>query len=437
MIGAGSGFVVSIARELVTSDVLKGATFVLMDPVPAQLELAERTVRGILEEHNTPVTVRTCDNLPEALAGTQYVITSCEQRRWEFWQQDIEIPERHGVYQIMGENGGPGGQIHALRNIALFKGITDAMAHYCPDAWLLNFTNPMSYLCTYLAKYTPIRTLGFCHQVHGSFGVIAEQLGFQPGELEVITGGVNHFNWLLDVRLRGTGKSYLQEFLTQVRQSIYWQQKHARVPRQEFTLEILNTFGAYPVGYDDHIIEYLPFFYEREEWEEHGYESFKVELQKYLARKNKTSLAAMTLQGDQVTEPPFPRDPLHPYYAELPCKVIVALETNTPTYFDAINILNHGSIDNLPAEAIVDVPGLAIGGTVRGIHVGELPIAAMELCRRQITLHEMIARASAEGDAGLVVQALCLDPYVRSITQARRIWDDYYAFYKDYLPQFA
>ena len=97
-------------------------------------------------------------------------------------------------------------------------------------------------------------------------------------------------------------------------------------------------------------------------------------------------LEAMTLQGYGVNKPPFPRDPCHPYYAEKPCQVIEALETNTPTYLDAINIVNHGCISNLPADAIVDIPAVVIGGQVRGIHVGELPIGCMELCRRQITL---------------------------------------------------
>ena len=228
----------------------------------------------------------------------------------------------------------------------------------------------------------------------------------------------------------------MKEFLRQVRGSEYWRRRHAKVPRQEFTLEILNTFGAYPVGYDDHIVEYLPFFYERDEWEEHGYEPRSVGL-KNAIEKDTRSIEAMTLQGEHIENPPFPRDETHPYYAEKPCQVIEALESNTPTYLDAINIVNHGSVSNLPEDAVVDIPALVVGGAVRGIHVGELPIAAMELCRRQITLHEMIAKAAAQGDAGLVVQALCLDPYVHSITQARRIWEDYFREYQECLPRFA
>jgi alpha-galactosidase len=116
--------------------------------------------------------------------------------------------------------------------------------------------------------------------------------------------------------------------------------------------------------------------------------------------------------------------------------VISALETNTPYYIDAINIVNNGAVDNLPADAILDLPAVAIGGEVRSIHVGALPKGPCELSRRQITLHEMIAQAAVEGDDDLVLQALCLDPYVRSITQARNIWREFRALYKEDLPAF-
>lgn len=108
------------------------------------------------------------------------VISSCEKSRYPNWVKDFQIPENHGVHQLKAENGGPGGIIHGIRNISMFMGILEQMEQYCPDALLMNFTNPMSILCTYFNRYSPIRNLGFCHQVHGSFGVIAEMLGFDP-----------------------------------------------------------------------------------------------------------------------------------------------------------------------------------------------------------------------------------------------------------------
>ena len=148
------------------------------------------------------------------------------------------------------------------------------------------------------------------------------------------------------------------------------------------------------------------------------------------------TLESMTLLTSDRHKTPFPNDVNHEYYAEKPCAVIDAMETNTLTYLDAVNIVNRGCISNLPFDAIVDIPAVVKGGQVRGVQVGELPIGPMELCRRQITLHEMVAKATHEGDEKLAIQALCLDPYVRSITQARKIWADFKKEYIDYLPTF-
>lgn len=435
MPGAGSGFVLSIAKELLHDPVFTDAEFVLMDPDRERLDAAFEAVRDILRGAETGVRVRATTDRTDALDGANYVITSCEKDRYFNWISDLRIPMKYGVTQMVGENGGPGGLIHGMRNICMFMDIVRDMEKYAPDAWLMNFTNPMSILCTYFKNYTKVKALGFCHQVHGSFGLIAEELGLEPGELEVITGGVNHFNWLFDIRKRGTGVSFKEEFFRLVRESKYWKEKGDMIPEQMFTLDILNVFGMYPVGYDEHIVEYMSCFYDSSEWPKYGYECLVGRYEKLVAEKHHT-LEAQRLLGQSYVNPPFPRNPDHPYYAENPCRVISALETNTPAYFDAINIVNHGAVGNLPANAIVDVPGLAIGGAVRSVYVGELPEGPCEMVRRQITLHEMIARAAAEGSDDLAVQALCLDPYVHSINQAKNIWHDYRERYRKELTTF-
>lgn len=437
MIGAGSGFVINIARDLASFASLSEVQFVLMDTDSGRLDKAYAAVTEILKEEAPGIRVEASLDLSESLEGCDYVIASCEQNRYPNWIQDVEIPRRHGVHQFTAENGGPGGMMHALRNIEMFKPILAEMETRCPDAWMLNFTNPMSFLCTYFKNYSPIRSLGFCHQVHGCFGVIAEMLDMQPGDLEVISGGVNHFSWLLDVRKRGSSQSYLNEFLDRVLHSTYWKENRDNVPLQKFTREILKTFGAYCIGYDDHIVEYLPFFYEPEEWAAQGFEGILTRRLRPTVERGDggKTLEAMTLLAEaRHQEIPFPAEDTHPYYAEKPCGVIDAFETNTPLYLDALNLENHGCIDNLPSDAIVDIPALIVGGEARGVHVGALPLAAAELCRRQITQHEIIARAAHEGDEALVEQALCLDPWVRSITQARAIWADFkdaYGLFRD------
>jgi len=440
MIGAGApGFPVKVAEELVRSEVLGESTFALMDIDAGRLDAAAARIQALVEEAGGALRIEATTDRRRALDGASHVVTSCEPQRVPLWTRDLEIPAAHGVHQLTGENGGPGGQAHAMRNITLFMAICADMRELCPDAWLMNFTNPMSFLCTYAHRFGGVKTMGFCHQVHGSFGVIAEMLGFEPGQLEVITAGVNHFNWLLDIRHRGTGESYYEQFLKSVRQSRYWQRVRTNMPMQRFTLEILEVFRAYPVGYDDHIAEYVPFFYEPDEWESFGYTSHIEHLQQVQQRRDAadgTNPYDKQLAASADEHYPFPRDPGHPYYIEHACLMMEALETNTPTYTDAINIVNGGSVSNLPHDAVVDIPAVAVGGRVRGLDVGALPKPAAELCRRQITIHEMVVDATVHGDRQLALQAMCLDPYIRSITQARRILADFLSEYRDYLPQF-
>jgi alpha-galactosidase len=319
--------------------------------------------------------------------------------------------------------------------------IVEAMKKCCPNAWLMNFTNPMSMLTTYLLKYTPIKNAGFCHQVHGSFGVIAEMLGYKPGEFYIITAGINHLNWLFDIRHKGCNESCMDEFLESVKKSKWWKENHKKVPQQKFSLEMLNTFNMYPVGYDDHIIEYFSCFWNHSEWEKHDYHSQAVELQESLDKrgeKTSTEIRAQTLQGigPEAERPPFPRDENHPYYHEDTCQMIKSLETGQMTYFDANVGFNHGAVGNLPYDAIIDRPVVVRNGQVRSIHVGNLPIGPAEVCRRQIAIHEMVVEGTVKGDESLIVQALCLDPYVTSVTQAKAIWNDYFNEYKKYLTTF-
>ncbi len=435
MIGAGSGFTISIVKELVTHELFDGWEFCLMDTSMDNIKLMLQKINPIFEQSPWKIKISLTSSLEEALDGCDYVISSCEPKRYVNWAKDLGIPEQFGVHQVKGENGGPGGMIHGMRNISMFMGIIKEMEKRCPNAWLMNFTNPMSILCTYFKNYSKIKALGFCHQVHGSFGVIAEMIGMEPGELEVVSAGVNHLNWLFDVRKKGSAESCMDEFLEKVRNSKYWKKRFKNIPEQNFTLEVLNTFNMYPVGYDDHIIEYMSFFWEKHEWEKYGVHAL-TKFYKDLSLKTFREVKKQELLGAEYEKPPFPKNSDHPYYAEKPCQVIVALETNTPTYFDAINIKNNGAVSNLPADIILDVPGMAIGGEVRSIHVGELPLGPLEICRRQTALHEMISKATVEGDESLVVQTLCLTPYIRSISQAKNIWKAYKKEYIEYLPTF-
>ena len=445
MIGAGSFFTDSMTEGLCrSSELFAGSTFTLMDTDPKRLRASERRNKLMVKEKGADITIKATTDRRRALDGCDYVVTSFDRDRAATWLKDLEIPMRYGVHQYMGENGGPGGQAHAMRNITVFMDICRDMHELCPNAWVMNFTNPMSFVCTYLNRYGGVPALGFCHQVHGSFGVVAEMLGMEPGELQVITAGVNHFNWLIDIRKRGAGESCREEFFERVRKSTYWKKNRPRHPAQQFTRDVLENFGLYVVGYDDHVSEYVPFFYPREEWEKRGYEPHVDALRRSVkSRRKRAAMSDDELLDAEVGARaeyrfafPFPKDGGHPHYQEKPTEVMEALAANKLHYLTAIVIPNCGAVDNLPHDAVVDAPGVAIGGEVRGVHVGPLPTFAAELCRRQIAIHELLVDATVQGDRQKVMQSMALDPYVHTIKQARQITDAFLKYYREDLPQF-
>ena len=444
MIGAGSFFTDSVTEGLCRQpDLFAGSTFTLVDSDDERLRLSLHRQEKIVREAGVDITLAATTDRRRALAGCDYVVTSFDRDRARTWLRDIEIPQASGVHCWLGENGGPGGQAHAMRNITVFMDIAKDMEELCPDAWLMNFTNPMSFVCTYMRRYTSIKTLGFCHQVHGSMGVVAEMLGYEPGDLEVISGGINHFNWLVDIRRKGSAESFMEAFKEKVLASEWWHRILPNVPEQIFTREILETFDAYPIGYDSHIAEYLPFFYDVDERARLGFPDHATHLKAFIAKRDALAVAtdeekqaAESMARSEFQNVPFPKDGTHPWYRELTTDVMEAFAANQPLHLTSIVIPNHGSIDNLPHDAIVDIPAVAIGGAVRGLHVGPLPPFAAELCRRQIAIHELLCEATVEGSRLKFRQSLALDPYVRSMSQARDIADAFLAEYRDDLPQF-
>ncbi len=447
MIGSGSiGFSMGVAKELVHSSLMKDSTFVLVDIDAQKLEQSVARINRLVHEEQGTIHLEATTDRRVALQGADFVVTAFAPNRVDCWIKDIEIAKKHGVELLTGENGGPAGQIHALRNITIMRDIAKDMEALCPSAWLMNFTNPMSMLCTYLYKHTTIKSIGFCHQVHGSFGVVAEMMGMEPGDLQVITGGINHMNFLMDIRQKGTGDSYLENFYEQVRQSPYWKKIQRFVPDQRFTLDFLETFGCYPVGYDNHICEYMPFFYSANKCKALGYPSVindLVELREIekqqadgIPKSVKSTLDEVEIERriakDKV---PFPKDTADPYYKETPVAVMEALLTNKPLYLDAMVTTNHGAISNLPSDAVVDVPVVIAGGAVRSVHVGKLPFFAAELCRRQIAIHELVVEAAVTSCRQRLLEAFCLDPYIHDIDTAKALLADYLDENSEYIPE--
>ncbi len=454
-IGAGSAvFGLSNMATIVRSKRLRGAELALVDIDEAGLETMTKLARKMNEAWDAQMTITSTTNREEALPGADFVVVSVQVGpREEVWELDWQIPLRHGVRQPYAENSGPGAFAHTARNAPLILDIARDMERLCPDAWYLNFTNPMIRLTWVVQRYTKIKVVGLCHQLYWGHAmaaaVLADRWGLQFPEgfhvhtdydnwanlfqgilagvqhLDVKAAGLNHFSWVYDIRDKETG----EDLYPLLRERWFNQMRRDFEP---LTRELFEIFGMMPTPGDAHLCEYLPWTHDpiTKPWEK-----YHLTLQSWdgnrRRRADRKALAEAYVAGER------PVDELKWAFSEGVPEIIEAITFNDNHYHVQLNLPNDGLIPNLPADAIVEVPGNISGFGIRGLNFPPLPEGIAELCRRELALSSLVVDASVKGDRDLALQALLLDPMMNDIDRARAILDDFLTTFAEYLPQFA
>jgi len=205
-IGAGSiSFGPSQIKDFVLEPALRGSTLALVDTNVEALDLMTRFAQRLNQALDAGLTIEAATDRRQALPEADFVITSVAVDRMPTWKKDFEIPLKHGVQHVLGENGGPGGLLHTLRNVPLLLGIARDMEALCPTALLLNFTNPESRICLALDRYTDVAYAGLCHGLGMGLEMISDITGIELADLQGKAAGLNHFCWFLDIRRQSTG----------------------------------------------------------------------------------------------------------------------------------------------------------------------------------------------------------------------------------------
>ncbi len=476
VIGAGSAvFGLNTLATLINNKRLHGSQLALVDLNPEALELVKRLADRLNKEWDANMTITSHTHHATALEGAEYVVISIEvPPREELWKMDYEIPLKYGVRQPYAENGGPGGFMHAARNIGPLLEIAHDMERHCPDAWMLNFSNPLIRLCDAVNRYSKIKVVGLCHQLHMGYALVAHMLrdvldiqesgdfidatpiahvlrkvldpqalgpfvntAATPSQIpmhfglaaqaydkiEIVAAGINHFTWILNIRDKRTGEDLFPLFKER------WE---AYDPAFEpLTRRLFQHFGAFPVAGDEHICEYVPWVSDpvTKPWEKYDITLYEWDVWDNLRKEGLGDIA-------QRGEGKMSIDDLEDEDSEGVMELVVAMAGGEPHYHLAVNIPNDGYINNLPDNSIVEVPGLVSGLGVRGIGVGSLPPGVAELCRRELVTAQLGVDAAVKGDRQLAMQCLLLDPVIRDIDVAQQILDDYLQTYRPYLPQF-
>ncbi|MGD1992959.1 MAG: hypothetical protein PVI59_07180 [Anaerolineae bacterium] len=454
VVGAGSAsFGINTLGALVRSERLRGSHLALVDRNSEALALVGRLAKRLNQEWGAGMTISSYTHHAPALDGAEFVILSIEvPPRERLWRMDYEIPLRHGVRQPYAENGGPGGFVHAARNIGPLLDIVRDMERICPRAWLINFTNPMVRICDAVARYSDIRVVGLCHQIKVGYAMVglalADDLGIDvpPGftntlaspttipprgevarqameKLSIRAAGLNHFTWMLDLRDRHTGADLYPLFRRR------WAELDPGF--EPLTRRIFEIFGCFPIPGDEHLCEYLPWVSDAQTapWETFDLSLYEWDVWEGLRSAGYDEVARMA-DGEQDVEP------LRQAESEGAVEIVENMAGAGTHVHLAVNLPNAGCISNLPAEGIVEVPGVVTGAGVHGVDVGPLPEPIAELCRRELTVAQLGVDAAVHGDRTAALQCLLLDPVVTDIDVAQRILDDYLEAYREYLPQF-
>jgi alpha-galactosidase len=453
IIGAGSAiFGLGTLATLVRSERLRGSRLALVDLNADGLGLIDALARRLNREWDAELTIESSTHREDVLPGADFVIVSIEAGPREgLWRRDWEIPLQFGVRQPYGENGGPGGLAHTLRQVPQVLAIAQDMERFCPDAWLINFSNPLPRLCLAVSRYSRIRAVGLCHQVNVAYmmaGVaLADRFGVDvpPGLssdahpdvwpkaghladqmkplIDVKAAGLNHFTWILDLRDRRSGEDLYPAF----REALM------ALPAdfEPLTRALFQATGLCPVPGDSHLAEYLPWCHDAQTQPWEKYRLFLYDWERAQEERDKGWRAIEAMAHGKA-----PVDRLRHAHSEGATEIVEGL-LGFENYHVAVNIPNRGHIANLPDGAIVELPALVGGWGIRGLNTGPLPEMVAELCRREIAVAGLAVEAAVRGDRQTALQALLLDPCINDIDTARAILDAYLAEYAEYLPQFG
>ncbi len=424
IIGAGSvSFGPGSLRDAIQCKELKGSKLVLVDLNEQHLNLVTKLAKRMNEEAGTGLTIESTTNRREALPEADFVITSVAVKRDELWKADWDIPRKYGIRQVLGENGGPGGLSHALRNIPIILDICSDMEELCPNAWLINFSNPESRICMAVSKYTNIKAVGLCHGVFMGRDRVAEIIGRKGTEIDVKAAGVNHLVWLMDIRDKATGEDLYP--LLRKKEAELDESEVGIFGHDPLSRAMFRHFGYWPSPTDDHIGEYLPYAWEKTGLEGYNFENANKHRDSTWARIKELADGKGEL-GDLLTRPS----------GEIAFDIIRAITENRNEYVLAVNIPNNGCIANLPSDAVVEVPALVSGYGIQGLTMGALPDGIAALCNIQVAVQRLAVEAAVHGDKQKAMQALLVDPVVDSMDAAVSTLEELLSVHGKYLPRF-
>lgn len=432
LVGAGSAqFGYGTLGDIFCSKSLQGTRIVLHDINPDTLKTVTETAKNFIEKNKLDFTVEAELNRKEAFKNADFIISSIEVGdRFRLWDQDWKIPLQYGINQVYGENGGPGGVFHSLRIIPPILEIVKDAVEICPDAWIFNYSNPMTAICTAVKRaYPEAKFIGMCHEIGWLNRWLPPMLNMKNEDIYFKAAGLNHFSCMLEVKDKKTGKDLYPDVLKKADDFFHYETGYSDVwdmyrktgkfeESERYYKEhsgikssyewadrrlhkfILDTYKLLPITVDSHFGEYIAWAWDVADHRGIAdfYDLYKIELRE--------KLPVIEMQTHERVIP-----------------IIDGMLTNEGYEEAAVNILNDGLLEDLPSWIAVEVPAVIDKNGVTGIKIGTLPKGYAALLRNYCGVYDLTAEAVLHKDKNSVIQALLANPIVHKASVVEKLVD--------------
>lgn len=421
LVGAGSAqFGYGTLGDIFVSKVLSGANVTLLDINPTALDIVFKYTKKFIEDNKLDFKVEATTNRKEAFKGADFIISSIEVGdRFRLWDEDWKIPQQYGFHQVYGENGGPGGVFHALRIIPPILDIVADAKEVCPNAYIFNYSNPMTAICTTVnRKYPKAKFIGMCHEIGWLSRWLPRMLNMKEEDIYFKAAGLNHFSCMLEVMDKKTKKDLYPDvlkkahdfFLHEEGYSDIWdrvKEKGKSITTESYHKEgvnvkskyewadrkllkfILETYKLLPITVDSHFGEYLSWA-----WDLVDHRGILDFYDLY-----KSSLSQVE-----------PKIELKTHERVVP--IIEGILTDANFEEAAVNIQNNGTIEDLPNWIAVEVPAIVNKNGLTGVPIKNVPKGYLSMLRTYSSVYDLTAEAVINKSRDFVIQAMLANPIV-------------------------
>ena len=430
MIGAGSLiFCKTLSMDILATEALADCELCLMNRTKPKLDHMEAFLRRVIEQNHCSARLTATLDRREALDGADYVIVMIQVGGLDAFKTDYEIPLKYGVDQCIGDTLGPGGIFRGLRTVPVLVDIARDMEELCPDAYLLNYANPMAAVCYGLGQATKVKFIGLCHGVQTTLDLIAGYVGVPKEHVDHLCAGINHMAWFLSLRDKRDGRDLYPLFRERCEQPGYYVNEKVRI-------EVMRHFGYFMTESTGHLSEYIPWFRSSQRaldtycdepafgGETGAYYRYSQMLMDKYKGVNYLDLESTKMAQRSV---------------EYCSHILEAIETGEPFRLNG-NVRNDGYISNLPDGCCVEVPAYVDSLGVHPLRVGALPPQCAALNQSNVTVQGLSVEAALSGDPERAMQAVAMDPLtsaVCTLKEAREMAAEMLEAERQWLPNFG